>query len=348
MLQKLKNFFKKYKLIILIVTVFFVLLFLILNALLSEEEVVEDHDPFEFDRPGVEREEPRYRGYDMSFSDGLVGSMSVFEGSQKTFEILDVDHREWALDFADAVSGMSFEYSYESMPKYEGAGGKYSDQTIHFWRDGGNGVKYDVQSDLLGFYFESPMPLSGVEIDPTDVDSAQRSLDNISEEFFSSNFEYEVSEVSIEGNYYRVDFHRLLNERPIFIYFEPLYFLATRDGRLKEGRFQLTEFSESGTVSVMSSEDMDSRINEEHHMKSIVLRPTSQEVLERYGESFFIMDITGDEEANINLEVGDLVYYYTVKLQEEMIPQFLLNGEGVIDIQGEKIDSTFEVLTDAI
>ncbi len=348
MLNKIKNFFKKYKLIILIVTIFFVLLFLILNALLSEEEVSKEHDPFDFDRPAREEREPRYRNYEMSFSDNLIGSMSVFEGSQKTFEILDVDHREWAKDFADSVAGLSFEYSYELMPEYEKKGGKYSDQTIHFWRDGGNAVKYDVQSDLLGFYFESPLNLSGVEVDPKDVTSAQNSLDNISAEFFSSEFEYEVTEVSVDGNYYRVDFARLLNDKPVFLYFEPLYFLATRDGRLKEGRFLLAEFRESGTVEVMSSREMDERINDENHMKSIVLRPTSREVLERYGETFFIMDITGDEEANINLEVGDLVYYYTVKLQEEMVPQFRLNGEGVVDIQGEKIDSTFEVLTDAI
>ncbi len=348
MLNKIKNFFKKHKLIILIIVIFFFLLFLILNALLSEDEVSKKHDPFDFDRPALEEIEPRYRNYEMNFSDSLVGSMSIYEGSQKTFEILDVDHREWASSFARSFSGMSFEYSYELMPKYEGAGGKYSDQTIHFWRDGGNAVKYDVQSDLLGFYFESPLNLSGVEVDPKDLASAQDSLDNISAEFFSSDFEYEVTEVSVEGNYYRVDFARLLNDKEVFLYFEPLYFLATRDGRLKEGRFLLAEFRESGTVNVMSSGEMDERINNENHMKSIVLRPTSQEVLERYGETFFIMDITGDEEANINLEVGDLVYYYTVKLQEEMNPQFRLNGEGDIDIQGEKIDSTFEVLTDAI
>ena len=350
MLQKLKNFLKKYKLVILIVLVFFLILFLIVSALTSRDD--EDAyviDPITGERvPHFEERGPKYTQYQMDLSSTLLDSLDVYEGSKNQYEILDIDHKGWAESFAGALVGRNLEYSNFPMPAIEGSDLHYMDQTIHYWETQEDGVTYDVQSDLLTFSFSTPANLSGVSINPRNEADALKALNDISSKFFSSDFEYRVNDISAEGNYYRIDFSRLLDGHPIFLYSNELYLLVTPDGRLKEGRFLLAEFRESSRVNVMSSAQLEEQINEIEHDKSVVLRPIDESVYERYDRRFFIVDITGDEVANVNLEVGELVYYYTVKFQEEVIPEFLLDGSGDIEIEGEKIDVTFKVITEAI
>lgn len=351
MFNKIKNFLKKYKLFVLITVVFLILLVLILLSLRTkteEDQILTGDDITEVEESAVASRNYDYPNYKIEMSSELLRNLQQYEGTYRNYKIALADHLEWAENFVEAIEGETFRYEVDPMPAIPDSELHYLDQTQHFWLDGKDEVFYDVQSDLLYFYFETPVTLSDVQINTRDKGSAQKSIEDLSERFFSGDFGYRVNEISREGNYYRIEFSRLLAGSPIYLYDNELYLLVTPDGRLKQGKFLLAEFREDRQVSVFSSSELYSRINSLDHSKSIVLTPVDPRLYEEFGKSFFVLSITGEENANINLEIGEIVYYYTVKFQEEVVPQYLLNGSGDIDIKGDVIDVNFEILTDAI
>lgn len=354
MFNKIKNFVKKYKVYILITFVFVFFFVLILMSLTSKEEIG-DEDKIAFDPERRTAEEiPTggrnydYPNYQIDMGGELVENLNKYDGIYRNYKISVIDHFEWADNFAKAMREKEFTYEKDSMPAIPDSPQHYLDQTLHYWLADDGNVFYDVQSDLLSFSFETPTTLSGVQISARDEASAKKSIEDISKKFFPKDFEYRVNEVSREGNYYRVDFSRMLNGQPLYLYAKELYLLVTPDGRLKAGRFLLAEFREDRQVSLISGNELREKINTLDHSKSIVLTPVDPRLYEEYGRNFFILSITGEENANINLEVGEVVYYYTVKFQEEVVPRFRLIGSGDIDIEGDIIDVDFEILTDAI
>lgn len=339
MLQKIKGFINKNRKILLILSVVLILVlsvFLITNKKEEPEFEVTQESTLSF-----------YENYDIKLSDSVVEKLNVYEGEYDTFEVQVKDHQEWAENFAMELKGDNLKYRLQAYPALSNSDIHTLDQSLHYWEDESDFVFYNVADDFLFFSFENPSSVSGISFDFADLNSIENSLKDINDKFFSEDFNYVIDSIEREGNFYEIRFSRILNDIPIFSLGNELYLLVTPDGRLKEGRFLLAEFRNSTIKSTVSSgTDLLKNINNPVFEKSIFFEFLD---LDRYNDFDMYFDIFDYvyEKADISISDGDLYYKYRDKFNKNITTQFLLYGGGFVEIDGEEIESSFDIIANS-
>ena len=345
MLEKIKAFLKRYRTLVIIVGVILIIFILILFTLFSREKT-DDPQDLEIDRIGYEEENGQrmyYDNYQINMPGYLVEEVNQYSDSYNVFNVKDISHLEWVESFVSATKGSTLEYMEKAHPAIPGHSFHTVDQTIHYWQDNNNTITYDNATDLLFFEFDMGVSIQGIQMNPQSEESVKSALEAISSRFFSDTFEYSINDISRTGNYYRVDYSRVLEELPINGNLWDTYLLFSPDGRLKEGMFLLAEFERSTEISVPTGDEVKENINQLENYKSVSFRLLGVDEYERFGEYGY--HPTGEEIGLINLEMVDLEYRYYSKFDEVVKPVFFFEGEGYVEIEGENIDAYFYVET---
>ncbi len=344
MLKRLKEFFlNNKKLTILILLFFLLLVFVTLWFFLSREEqgvVITNDTP-------VFTPEPKYERYSVEMEDSLVRKLNLYGDVYPTYRVNITSHLQWAQEFANSFVRKDFQYREQLFPAIPGCDLHTLDQSRYYWENDSEYVLYDLATDMLSFSFETPVLIPNVQINPRDLSSVEKALVDLNKEFFSETFEYEIQEITIEGNFYKIEFLRTLDDLPILLRTKPLFLLVTPDGRLKEGSFLLAEFDEQGTKVVSSGQDLLKGLRDSSINKSISFEFLDNSDYESFDDYFFFLSITGDEYGQIKLSDGALYYHYQSKFDEIIEPKFLLLGEGFVEIEGGEYGSSFEVLSNS-
>ena len=224
--------------------------------------------------------------------------------------------------------------------------------------DGGSIAYSTAPKHFVEISSEKPFSLPNVQINPESKESVQEALVKMTSEFFTGDFEYRVDEISKEGEYYKVNYSRLLEGVPIYETDYPLYLVFSQDGKLKEGRIWLKEFEKKGEVSLLPKDKLAENIHSKEYPKSVAFRVPS--VIETGAETDFYphhrqFTLPGDKQSGvINVEEGELVYYYRFFKEESVLPMLRLKGEGFVNPEVMFIGDTetrkakFEVLANAM
>jgi hypothetical protein len=226
------------------------------------------------------------------------------------------------------------------------------------WEMDNGFISYSEYNHFLEMEFKDPLFLNDLQINPESKKSVQEGLQKLGADFFDENFDYRVDEIVKEGDYYRVNYSRLLEGVPVYQADYPLYLVLTQDGKLKEGRIWLQEFEETGEVSLLSRDKFAQNINKKEFPKSVsftVPGLTETGALSDFFPHHSNLSLPDEQKAGfIRLESVELVHYYRFHRDETFaMPMFRLKGSGVINpevmfIGDEKVrEATFEVLVNA-
>jgi hypothetical protein len=343
MLEKIKRFFKKNKIFILLGGVLLILLVAILVVLLSRDDSSDEN--YYVDRIGDEDTTPvvSYDGYQINMSDGVINEINTYPESYSTFSVKNTSHLEWAKEFVSGIKGSTLEYTEKPHPEIPGHSFHTIDQTSHYWQNDNDYITYENAADVLSFKFDVGESIQGLQIDPKSEDSIKAGLDSINTMFFSEDFIYRVDDVSIQGNYYRVEYSRLLENSPISKSPWSLYLIISPDGRLKEGIFLLAEFEKVSEVEIPIGEELREDINNLEHTKFVSFELLEIDEVEEFGRYGYTP--TGQEAGSINVTDVQVEYGYGSKFDEIVSPLFLLEGEGYVEIDGQNYDAYFYVET---
>ncbi len=345
MFEKIKAFFKKYKLYVLITFLVLMIIVPVLIIIFSEEEEVDidDRDPFGFDRGDPSG--ATYENYDINFSEEILRKIDGYSGEYLVFEVKDIDHFSWAETFAETVRG-DLEYREQPHPPVRGSSVHVLDQTLHYWELGDEVIHYDVARDIVFFKFETPTPIPNINIDPESRVSVENALIEIHEQFFSSDFVVVLENISEQGDLFEIEYSRYLDDVPVRVPNSPLYLTLTSDGKLKEGRFLLAEFEEASKTKVFDGEELRGALFSERFRKDITFNLLDPEQIEEIDDVYGFLALTGEENGIVNLEEASFSYEYINKFSEIVSPKFLFKGQGLIEIEGEDMEAEFTVKTD--
>jgi hypothetical protein len=348
-LEKIKNFLKKYKIPVIVATVMLIFVGTIVILLLLNKEEPQD-DANKYDPPPIFEWEPvtYYEDYEVSISDGVVREIDNYEVGHSVFEVDKKDHLDWAENFVTNLKGNQFDYSKKEQPAVSGNTVHNQDQTLHYWKNKKEFFFYDVARDTMLFVLETPVRVPNIVADPRTEEGAKKFIDDINNAFFSADFEIVVNEVVKEGNFYRINYSRVLEKLPVFMYNTPTYLLVTPDGRLQEGRFLLAEFTKTGETTIFSGEEISEKIDTQGYSKFVDFEFADLSVHDEIGDDDYGYQSTGQEKANVILSEVDLFYYYTSKFQKKVEPSFFFSGKGKVEIEGENFDANFEVRGESI
>lgn len=345
MFNKIKEFYKKNKKIVLISLgcfLLFILLILVMLLLTKEDEETEASPDGYSD---FERREPDlyYQNYEIEVSSDVVEKLSDYEGEYEVYEVMDIDHFEWVEKFFKSLNLSNFQYTVKSHPAIESDALHTIDQTNHIWERGDDEfLHYRVSSDLLTVKFERGVRIPGVQVNPGDKVSVENFLNEMNEKYFSEDFEYVINSIDQEDGYYKVSYSRLLGGVPISLDVGDLYLILTPAGHLKEGWFLLAEFSRKTYTSLHSAEDFVQKLLSRNHSKD--LNFTFVDLTyepENFGSYGYRR--TGQEEGNVNVKNFDFSYRYDNKFQAEIAPLIIFKGEGFVDIEGENVEVLYDI-----
>lgn len=346
--MSMKEFLKKYGAIVIITTIILLSSVLILILLFRDDEI-SDVD-FDTERPVpsdglpiVEQPLGYHKNYTISFQPSVLEKLEDFaKVSYPSFRVRDVDHFQWAEEFASDILQGNVEYS-ESSPSAE--------IINHYWEDGENAVSYDFNRDVLFFTLTQGTYLPEIRFDPNNSENVEENLNNIAKNYFSPDFDYEVENITREGNDYRAQFSRLLGNYPVYIGSQSEYLILTPDGRLKEGLFLLTEFVEQENVNypIISSEEIVSEISSMEYPKNVEFFNLPDEIEDEYiPYGYQVYSDPFLQRGEVDVSDARLVYFYVNRGQEVLVVNFLFDGVGDLDVEGELARADFKILASAI
>ncbi len=350
MVEKIKKFLKKYGVFVSIAFVLVILFALTLALLLQDEDAHENGDdiadvtpidvPSEFKI--VQQPLGYHKNYNINFTSNVFNQLVQKEGNYPGFTVKEVSHFGWAEDFVNRIGKGDFEYT-TSVSAEQGVS--------HYWENDSEWVTYDEGRDYIFMRFDTPIYIPDVTFNPRDEDGLQEDLSNFATNYFSSDFEYKVNDINILGNFYRIEYSRVLKEIPIYLEMPREYLLLTPDGRLKEGAFLLAEFVEYTGIQypLISAEELRNNINFKKYPKNVEFRNLDPEVEDRFdthGYAVFSNPFTQEGSIEVN-DVG-LVYFYVGLSQRIIVPTFFLKGEGLLDVEGSLESADFIILASAI
>ena len=285
--------------------------------------------------------------YKITVTDDVVNKINSYGESYPVFEVEIIDHFEWAENFVKAIKGDQLAYEKKSYPALEGSSIHNLDQSIHYWKKGDEFITYFVENDNLVMRFETPVSLPGILINHSSKADVKVAIDEINRVFFSADFQIEVDEIYKQGDSYRIDYVRVLGGLPVYTYHDQPYLLVYPDGRIKEARFSLAEFSNAESpIRILAGEDLKEIINTPAYNKSVYFDFVDPGVHDLF-DSEYGYDITGEEEGEILIEEVDLFYYYQGKFASSIVPTFFFKGSGFVEIEGEIYDADFSFSGDS-
>ncbi len=346
--MRINDFFKKYGVFVAIGFLIIALLTVVLILLLRDKDTIpldpETGRPIPpSDLPVVDQPLGYHKSYQISFSPLVAQDLGDLEANlYASFDVKDVDHFSWVEKFVNDLNSFSFKYS-EVSPNPE--------FIHHYWEDGQNAVTYSFDRDTLFFTFTQGISLPGFDFNLSDTTNVEKNLSAFSKKYFSSDFEYSVSEIVREGNDYRVNFSRTLLNYPVYVDMQEEYLVLTPDGRLKSGLFLLAEFSERSGMSypLITTTELVSKISTKEYPKDVKffnLDPNLEDEYVPYGYQVYSHPFL--QEGSINVESFDLVYLYANRSQKISIPTFLFNGTGTLDVEGKTSGADFVILSNAL
>ena len=221
------------------------------------------------------------------------------------------------------------------------------------WEIPGVSVSYgNKTNNFLFMDFEKPIEIPGVQMNPESKESIQEGLMEITSRIVDGGFEHKIDQIIKEGDYYKVQFRRLLNGIPLHtIHHEPFLILSL-EGKLNNAGILLREFEQIGEVSLLSGDELSKHINELDYPRAFSYVPPEAVVgypegywpderhlqgLEFHDFSYIFWD--GKEAGFVDLTDAELVYYYKfLQIDDEKppVPMFLLGGKGYINYRGEE------------
>jgi hypothetical protein len=344
----MKEFFKKYGIFIVVGVV--AILLLILTIILLTRSAEEDPEtpvvvptvPGSIDYESTIVEQPLgyHKNYTINLSSQARNSIDQFQGEYTGFKVKDEDHFSLIDSFVKDIGKGSLEKS-KSAPRL--------DMTIYYWQNEKDSVSYNLYRDVLFMSFEQPIVLSKVSFNPREKEKISKDLESFMEQYFSLNFSYKTHDVSIQGNFYRVDLFRSLEGVPVNLQMQKEYLLLTPDGRLKEATLLLAEFEPAGKLSLISSNDFVSKVSTKEYPKDVDytnLDPSIDARYEPYGYKVEANQYT--QEGVVEVSNVEKVYLYADKSQQIVVPTFLLTGEGLLDVDGTSARADFTILASAL
>ena len=346
--MSMKEFLKKYG-VITVITSIILLLFILTLILLLRDEGTQPVD-FDAERPApsadldiIDQPLGYHKNYSISFSSNVLEKLNEFEKSfYPSFKINDENHFQWGEKFANDILRGNFQYGEDSVNP---------ELINHYWEDGEDTVSYDYNRDSLFFTLEQGVLLPDTDFVPNDSENVYQNLRNIAKNYFSSDFDYVVEEVFREGNDYRVNFSRLLENQPIYMGSQNEYLILTPDGRLKEGLFLLAEFvqQEDMNYPLISSTQIASEINSLEYPKNVEFFNLPDEVEEEYiPYGYKVYSEPFLQRGKVDVSDARLVYFYVNRGQGALVINFLFDGVGDLDVEGELTRADFKILASAI
>ena len=350
MLQKIKKFLKKYGIFISIAFVILILFALILTILLQDKDTDEKgdditdvtpiEDPLEFTT--VRQFLGYHKNYEISFTSNVFNQIVQKEGNYPGFAVKEVSHFDWSENFVNQIGKGSLEYTTSASAE----GG-----ISHYWENDSEWVTYDESRDFLFMKFDTPIYIPGVTFNPRNESGLQEDLSTLATNYFSSDFEYSIDDVYISGNFYRVEYSRVLVDIPIYLELPREYLLLTPDGRLKGGMFLLAEFLEYTGMQypLVSSENLRANISLREYPKNVEFKNLAPEIEEEfYTHGFAAFSNPFKQEGEIEINTMEIVYFYTGMSQEIVVPTFLFKGSGLLDVNGSLEEADFTVIANAL
>ncbi len=334
---------KKYGVPVIFGTIVFLLLVLVLILFLRKDTPDSDSPTPSSGLVVVKQPLGYHKNYSITISPTVVEKLGEYQGFlYPSFKIENSDNLSWVEAFVKDIGSSNLQYSKNS-PTPE--------LTNHYWESKGDSVSYNVHRNTLFFTFSQGFTLEKITFDPTDSDNVEKNLKNLSDNYFSPDFEYNLKEIVREGSDYRVNFSRVLDKNVVYVETQEEYLILTPDGRLKEGLFLLAEFSEQKDMNypLIPSNELVSKISTPEYPKSVSffnLDPDIEEEYSPYGYQVYSNSFL--QEGNINLNSVSLVYLYTDTNQEILVPVFLFDGDGNLDVEGTTSSADFQVLSSAI
>ncbi len=349
MVEKMRTIFKKHKKVLLIFFGFLTILFFIIIVLLltrDEEDQTITYPP-DYEMPPTDVSEPSlyYRNYKIEASDDVVRMLSNYEGEYKVYDVKDINHLEWVEDFVQSLGRNDLEYRPKPHPALDGDKLHTIDQSSHIWEKEDEFIHYRVASDFLTLTFDRSIRFPNVQVNPNDKSSVESGLREISKQFFSSDFEYQINTISREGENYKIDYSRLLDGLPITMDVGNLYLILTPAGHIKEGWFLLAEFEEMESMILDSAQEIVQGLDDEHFPKDlrfVFADPNVELELFNHATGY---ERTGLEEGFVNLDDLVFSYRYDNKFQKSVAPHIAFQGDGVVRIEdeGADVDDDFDV-----
>lgn len=295
------------------------------------------------DLPVVEQPLGYNKNYQISFSPLVIEELVDLEQNlYPSFEVKDEDHFTWVEKFANDLGDFSFKYDKVSpSPEF----------VHHYWEDGENSITYNFNRESLFFTFVEGVNLPVFDFKSTDVNHLEKSISSFSSEYFSLDFEYSISEIVREGNDYRANFSRTLANYPVYAHMQEEYIIFTTDGRLKSGLFLLVEFSESKSMSypLIATTELISKISTMEYPKDVKffnLDPNIEEEYAPYGYQIYSDPFL--QKGTIDVNDSELVYLFSDRSQKTIVPTFLFNGSGTLDVEGKSSRADFKILSNAL
>ncbi len=222
-----------------------------------------------------------------------------------------------------------------------------------------NGLVYynNMGHSFLDLDFTTPVDFEGLEVDLSDDESLEKFLEDLDSKFFQIGFEHRVDGVLKQGDYYKVNYSRLLDGIPIYNFAYPSFLTFTQDGKLKEGRIWMAGFKKTDEVTLLSGTEIIENINNPTYPKSVVFENLEEDT-DFIGDGFprffqhHLWRMWGRDRdgGDINLEDLELVYYFKIndtKGRTYALPMFKLKGTGEVKWL-ENLETNFEVLANAL
>lgn len=250
-----------------------------------------------------------------------------------------VDHLDWVINFVETIGKGDLKYEKKAFPALEGSNIHTLDQSMHRWLSESQDsefISYNVASDFLSFKIDEGINIPGVNIDPKDLQSILRGLNNISKRFFTEGYDYRVDSIKEEGAQYVIYYSRIIKGIPIRTY-PDLFLTITPEGKIQEGMFLLADFKEYTKVKVPTGEEFIESLSNQDYTKISIYFTLPQNLLESDYR------ITGKETAWANLDKAELIYQYQSKFNIIISPSVILGGQGIVETELEIFEIQFEV-----
>lgn len=353
--KKLLKKYKKYDRYLPLAVVVVAILVIFLMMLFGQKKTPPLDDPTlgdpgsSMDTPGeipnfflIEQPLSYHQNYQINISAEAMKDLNRLSQEYSGFKVKNTDHLSWVQNLISSIGKENLEYS-KSDPT--------PDVTIHYWEDENDSISYNLNRDFLFLNITQPVIFENINLDPKNKENLLSGLRSLAKEYFSEQFDYKINDISLEGNYYRVNYSRILNDIPAHMDMQDQYLLLTPDGRLKEGIFLLTEFEEYDEMKypLISSTDLKNNVSAMEYPKTVyftILDEQVNEFYEPYG--YFVYSEPFSQKGRMDITEVELIYYYVDKSQLITVPTFIFNGTGLVDVEGDLIEADFEVLASAL
>jgi hypothetical protein len=254
-------------------------------------------------------------------------------------------HPNYTFNFSEEILGNNFEINRYSAFKLQEK--DYSLEVQKFTEVMNPSEKdvfgYDSEKETVFMKFEQARDLSAFDINTENFETLVKEIQS---KFFTNDLNFKVESVKEENGFVNIQYTPVIEGLPMYIFHSNPYVILDSQGNLKEARFLLAEFEKAGEVSLSSVGDLSKKINNPDYKKSIVFDFVDPSVEEKFG--FYGYDATGEEKGMVEVNEVNLAYYYAGKNQDYVVPIYLIDGKGFVEIEGEKVEVNFDVLASAL